>query len=248
MTTVREVAPGVHLVQHAHVNCYLLEDTDGLTVVDAGLPGVWQQLGRAVREIGYRPRDVRAVLLTHAHFDHVGVARRLQERLGVPVWAHPEEVSLAAHPYRYAHENPRAAYPLRHPSAVPILTAMARAGALWVRGVTGLSPLTPGTTVEVPGRPEVVLSAGHTYGHCALHLPERGTLLSGDALVTLDPYTAETGPRIIAGAATADSDMALRSLDALAQTGASTVLPGHGEPWTGGIEVAVEHARAVGAS
>src|SRR5690606_26010503 len=110
--TVREVAPGVHLLSHAHVNCYLVEDDDGVTLVDAGLPKVWRPLAEALRTIGRTPRDLRALVLTHAHFDHVGVARRLQERLGLPVWATAEEHQLVAHPYRYAHENPRALYPI----------------------------------------------------------------------------------------------------------------------------------------
>lgn len=246
---IQNAAPGVHIIQHANVNCYLLEDLEGgtgLTLVDAGLPGVWTELGRAIRELGRRPEDLKALVLTHAHFDHVGVARRLVERLGLPVYGHADERTLAAHPYRYAHENPRALYPLRHPRAVPILTSMLFAGVLAVRGVDLSDELGTSDTVPVPGRPRVVFSPGHTFGHCALHLPERDVLLTGDALVTLDPYTGETGPRIVAGAATADSDLALRSLDALAQTGAGTVLTGHGQPWRDGIEDAVLEARRHG--
>ena len=67
-------------------------------------------------------------------------------------------------------------------------------------------------------------------------------------MVTLDPYTGEAGPKIVAGAATADSARNLASLDALAETGASTVLVGHGEPWREGAESAVSRARAVGPS
>ena len=242
----QDIAPGVHLLDHAHVNCYLVEDDDGVTLVDAGLPGVWTELGRAIRAIGRTPEDVKALVLTHAHFDHVGVARRLVHRLGIPVYAHRAERTLAAHPYRYAHENPRAAYPLKHPKALPILTAMLANGALAVRGTRVTKHLEAGDTVPVPGRPRVVESPGHTYGHCALHLPDRDALLTGDALVTLDPYTGDTGPRIVAGAATADSALALRSLDALAATGATLVLPGHGRPWRTGITAAVDQARRHG--
>jgi len=64
--------------------------------------------------------------------------------------------------------------------------------------------------------------------------------------VTLDPYTARTGPRVVARAATADSERALASLDALAETGARTAFVGHGEPWTGGAEAACEQARSAG--
>ncbi|TWH28068.1 MBL fold metallo-hydrolase [Isoptericola variabilis] len=113
------------------------------------------------------------MVLTHAHFDHTGCAARLQDRLGVPIWLHAADEHLAAHPYSYAHENPRSVYPLRHPRAVPILAAMARAGALHVPGVRGTRRLEPGTTLPLPGSPRVVQSPGHTAGHCALHLPDR---------------------------------------------------------------------------
>ncbi|MEE6286475.1 MBL fold metallo-hydrolase [Georgenia sp. MJ173] len=248
MTTVTEVAPGVHLVSRAAVNCYLIEDDDGLALIDAGVPAMWRQLGEAIRSLGHRPRDLRAPALTHAHFDHVGLARRLQERLDLPVWAHPEDHRLAAHPYRYAHENPRAAYPVKHPAAVPILLRVAAAGALCVRGVEldRVRSLVPGRELPVPGRPQVLATPGHTYGHVALHLPDRDVVLSGDALVTLDPYTGRTGPRIVAGAATADSALNLRTLDAVAGTGAGTVLPGHGAPWRQGAAAAVALAREAG--
>lgn len=245
MRTV-EVTRGVHLVQHANVNCWLIEGDDGLTLVDAGLPGLWRPLGEAIRALGHRPEDIRALVLTHAHFDHVGVAKRLVERLALPVHAHAEEATLARHPYRYAHENPRALYPIRHPRAFPVLASMLWAGAARVRGVTPTVRIRPGEALDVPGRPIALFTPGHTFGHVALHLPDRGAVITGDALVTLDPYTGRTGPRIVAGAATADSQMALESLDVLAETGAALVLPGHGEPWAAGVERAVSLAREHG--
>ncbi|WP_147796528.1 MBL fold metallo-hydrolase [Cellulomonas sp. Y8] len=239
-------APGVARLEHAYVNCYVIADDRGATLVDAGLPRMWRALPRLLAAVDRTPADVRAVVLTHAHFDHVGFARRAMRELHTDVWVHPADARLAAHPYRYAHEHPRAVYPIRHPRAVPILGAMVAAGAARVRGVTVVRSLAPGTRLKVPGRPDVVACPGHTDGHVALHLPDRGVLLSGDALVTLDPYTGRTGPRIVAGAATADSALNLASLDALAATGADVVLPGHGSPWTGGAAEAVRLARAAG--
>src|SRR5699024_2319263 len=98
--------------------------------------------------------------------------------------------------------------PLRHPRALPILGSMARAGALRVPGVRGLRAFPTGDEPHLPGAPRVLFTPGHTWGHCALHLPERDALITGDALVTLDPYTGLRGPQIVAGAATADSRQA----------------------------------------
>jgi hypothetical protein len=69
---------------------------------------------------------------------------------------------------------------------------------------------------------------------------------AGEAVVTLDPYTARSGPRIVARAATADSERALRSLSEIAKTGARTVLTGHGPPWHEGTRSIVDEARAAG--
>jgi glyoxylase-like metal-dependent hydrolase (beta-lactamase superfamily II) len=73
-------------------------------------------------------------------------------------------------------------------------------------------------------------------------------LFTGDALVTRDPYTGSTGPRLTALAATTDVAQARASLDRIAATGANTLLPGHGEPWTGGAEEAARLAREAGAA
>ena len=240
-----DVAPGIHRLQHASTNLYLVEHDDRVLVVDAGLPAVWRELQEALRQLGRTPDDVDGVLLTHAHFDHVGTVRRVRGDWQRPVWVHPADERLVRHPYRYAHERARLSYPLRYPAALPALWRMARAGALTVRGIDDATVLTAVT--PSPGRAVVVPTPGHTAGHVALHLPERDAVIVGDAIVTLDPYTGATGPQIVAGAATADSQEALRSLDALVATGAGTVLPGHGDPWTQGIGDAVAAARRVGA-
>jgi glyoxylase-like metal-dependent hydrolase (beta-lactamase superfamily II) len=115
-----------------------------------------------------------------------------------------------------------------------------------VKGLQGAATYRDGETLDVPGRPTVVHTPGHTHGHCALHLPDRGVVLAGDAFVTWDPYVASDGPKIVSGAATADSAQALASLDALAALDAGTTLTGHGEPWTGPLAEAAERARAIG--
>lgn len=239
-----EVAPGIIRVNRAHTNSYLIVGDDGITLVDAGVPGAWRPLVAALRRLGREPRDLTALVLTHGHFDHVGTARRLRME-GVPVWVHAGDRRLARHPYRYAHEQPRIKYPFAYPRAIPVLWSMTAAGALWVRGVVATHLAAPGAPLPVPGAPIPIFTPGHTAGHIALHLPARDTVITGDALVTLDPYTGRTGPCIVADAATANHREALASLDLLAATGADLVLPGHGRP-TRSITAAAEAARRAG--
>ena len=109
-----------------------------------------------------------------------------------------------------------------------------------------MRPFSVGERLDVPARPEILYTPGHTHGHCSLLLADRGAVIVGDAFVMLDPYTGRQGPCIVAGAATADSEKALASLDALASAAATTFLTGHGPAWRGGAAEAVQRARAAG--
>lgn len=241
------VADGVHRIEDSYTNWYLIEEEGRLTVVDAGVPSSWSSLLEALNDLGRSPADVEAVVLTHAHFDHVGFAERARRELGIPVYVHENDVPLTRHPWRYAMERPRALYFATQVQALPIVATFLRNRAFWPSPLKDVVRYESGT-LPVPGSPRVVFAPGHTMGHCALHLPDRDVLIAGDAVVTLDPYTARRGPRLVARAATADTERNLRSLDALAQTGARTVLVGHGEPWTQGIEAAALQARQRGAA
>jgi glyoxylase-like metal-dependent hydrolase (beta-lactamase superfamily II) len=238
------VAEGVLRVPHAYVNWYLLDDADGVTIADAGLPRHWDLLPKALQRIGRRLDDVRALVLTHGHYDHVGFAERARRELRIPVYA-PRGEDIYRHPLRFPFERPPFLY-AANPGFLKVAARFAANGALRTKGVEEVTEYGDGDELPVPGRPRAIATPGHTPGHTALHLPERDTILTGDALVTLDPYTLLEGPRLVAKAALSDSAQNLASLDRIADSGASRLLPGHGDPWRGRAEDAVEIARRNG--
>ena len=75
----------IHLVDGVVCNVYIITEPDGLTVVDAGVPGAEKRILAAIAGLGYAPRDVRRILLTHQHFDHVGGLSP-----GLSRWPRPE--------------------------------------------------------------------------------------------------------------------------------------------------------------
>ena len=247
---VLEVAPGILWVRLDlpfrlnHVNIYLIADGDGYAMVDTGIGNeatiaAWT----ALFDGALKGKNITRVIVTHAHPDHLGFARMASDIWNVPIWAHPDERPLARHPYRYAHERSRLISPIAHPASIPVLATLIEAGALRVRPVTTLHLFSPGETLDVPGRPTVLHTPGHTAGHCALYFAGRDTVISGDALVTFDPHTGKEGPQIISGAATANTGRALLSLGILASTDAGIMLPGHGHAWRDGIGHAAALAR-----
>ena len=66
------VADGIERIHENIINVYLVEEAGRLTVVDTGFPGNWPLLVAGLVGIGHMLADVEAILITHAHVDHVG--------------------------------------------------------------------------------------------------------------------------------------------------------------------------------
>lgn len=244
----KDVVPGVHRGEDANVNWYLLQEGDRLTLVDAGVPASWSTLQQGLRQLGLPLTAIEGVVLTHAHFDHVGIAERLRLELGIPVLVHPLDEPLTHHPMTYETERRRERYLLTQVQALPIIARLARSGAFRPPPVQRVTAYADGDVLDVPGHPAVLFTPGHTEGHCALVLPASDAIITADALVTLDPYTARRGPRLVARAATRDVQANLASLDRIEASGMQVVLPGHGEPFRSGAAAAARMAREAGAA
>src|SRR4051812_41324778 len=89
------VAPGVQRIGTSLVNWYVVEDGGRVTVVDAALPRYRPQLDDALGAIGRTIRDVEAVVLTHAHPDHVGCADKIRSDAGARVLIHEHDAEAA---------------------------------------------------------------------------------------------------------------------------------------------------------
>ncbi|MFD3375019.1 MULTISPECIES: MBL fold metallo-hydrolase [unclassified Streptomyces] len=246
-----QVAPGVHRLGDHGVNFYLIEDPDGLVLVDAGTPAHLKQLRALLAGLGRPLSDVRAVLLTHGHPDHTGLTHTLQEA-GADLWIHERDAAILRDGPRSAmrHAKPERSmlpYLLRRPSALALPVGLARSGAFTAPAVRGARVFDADQVLkDVPGAPQAVVLPGHTPGSTAYVLTDRGLLFTGDALVTADGFSDRTGPTIVSRCFTHDSRAALAALDRLDELTADLLLPGHGKPFTEGVRTATRQARRFG--
>lgn len=241
--TVTQVADGVHFVETGLVNWTLLTDGDAVTLVDAGYPGDHERLVASLERIGRRPADVAAVVVTHAHVDHIGSLPRFLSKHDVPVYLSETETNHARREYlQQATERDVALASLRSPRVLGWALRIVAVGA--TRDVRVDSPVAclPGVPLDVPGHPVPVPTPGHTGGHNAYHLPAAGAVITGDALVTGHPTTRPDGPQLLLPFFQHDLEEVRRTLDAVASLPGDVLLPGHGPVWRGRPADAVEQA------
>ena len=222
-----KLGPHLHRIGNDIVAAYLVVTDDGVTVVDAGLPGHWKDLVDELTSLGLSPADVKGVVLTHGDADHIGFAERLRRDHGVPVFVHAADAERA----RTGAKPKVAAGSMRLVPTLGFFAYALRKRAVPTTYVSEVVEVHDGDVLELPGAPVVIGLPGHSPGSIAVHVPSADAVFVGDALTTRHVLTGREGMQ--PAPFTDDPAAALASLDRLAGVQASWVLPGHGAPWRG---------------
>ncbi|WP_305095373.1 MBL fold metallo-hydrolase [Prescottella sp. R16] len=240
---MNEVASGVFQVSGTEVNMVLLRDGDALTLIDGGYPRDVEVAERAIRALGRRPEDVEALLLTHAHIDHMGAIAAFHEQYGTPVYTDAVEVAHARRDYIEQAAAPDFLPMIHRHGVLPWLLRIARAGATKKVTIPNARAVPDTGAIDVPGAPVPVATHGHTSGHTAYHLPQHGVVITGDALVTGHALSKVRGPQLLPPVFDHGTGDTLAALDALTGLGAGTIVPGHGSTLSMPIADAVAQVR-----
>ena len=223
------ITPEVAQVPVLGSSVFVLLD-ERITIVDSGPPGSAPRVLRALRSLGRSADEVEHVLITHYHPDHLGGLAGLLEHVPARVGVHAAEVAAVCG------DAPMPA-PIRYPGVAARLAPAMR----WMRRCPVDTVLHDGDELSVLGGLRVVHTPGHTPGHIALHLPQRGVVIAGDAMQHRPGRRGLTGP---ARLVSADWVEALRSVEKLAGLDFDILALSHYPPLRGRACVEVRRLAA----
>lgn len=242
----REVAPGIWkitmpiLFPLRTVNVYALVGTDGWAMVDAGMgtPDAREAFEAGLERAGLSIANLKDIVLTHHHPDHIGLSGELQEQSGARVYMHPiDEKSVriiwdGTMPERFGRvsrffkqhglENTELWFTRADPKAVRTI--------LRVPPHETFTLVEDGASIDLVGeRYQVIWVPGHSDGQIVLFRARDGVFVSADhVLPRITPniglYSTHDRPDPLGDY--------LDSLHKVENLPASLVLPGHGEPFT----------------
>jgi len=228
------IAAGVVGLRISVVNVFAVAGESGWTLIDAGLNGSAGRLKSWAAE-HFGDAAPNAIVLTHAHFDHVGAI----DAWNVPVYAHVEELPYVTGERLYPPPDPTVGGGL-----------MARMASAYPRELVDLGDRARPLAADgsVPGMPEWrwIHTPGHTAGHVSLFRDADRALIAGDAFCTTKQESllavATQRPELHGPPAyfTTDWDAARESVRRLAALEPAFIAPGHGQPMAG-----TETARAL---
>lgn len=216
---MKQIIPGLHMFTGLFFGrVYLIEDSDGLSIIDASIESAADKIIRQLKAGGHSPSDVKRILITHGHPDHIGGLPKLQQMTGAEVIASAIERPVVE-------------------GRIPI----PRVAEDQVSGMAKLmrpkeDQTMPGTPVdrvveegmilsEVMGGLEVLATPGHTSGHVTFWQPEKKIAFCGDVIMRMWSLSLPFA------AFTVDMEANKRSIRRLAELDAQMICFGHGNPF-----------------
>jgi hydroxyacylglutathione hydrolase len=207
-----EIVSGIHRADEAsgniaHSNIYMVINGKDLTVIDTGTPGNAKKIVAYIQEIGYQPKDVSTIILTHHHLDHSGSLKELKDLTNAKVAVSEVEADYVSgkKPYPKPKNVLMRAAPLFFKAAPTNVDIILKDG-------TEISNL---VVIETPG---------HTPGSIMLYDAQRKALFAGDTL-RFDRRKISGGPKQYSW----DEAKMEASIEKISKLDFDVLLPGHGD-------------------
>jgi hydroxyacylglutathione hydrolase len=215
----------IHPVKLGVDCCYLIQDT-GCIMVDGGAPGQAEGFRQALAGLSLNPRDIKLIVLTHGHWDHIASAQAIQSITGARLALHRQEKDWLEQDLK---------------PAPPGVTTWGRVFAAIMAPFTPLIHIPPAKVdvvlgdealslaeYGIPGK--IMPTPGHSRGSVSVVL-ETGDAFVGDLAMNGFPLRLSPGLPILAE----DMQQVRQSWQALLDAGVKTIYPAHGTPFPADI-------------
>ena len=174
MSARQQIVPGLTAIPVGAVNTFLIDAADGCVLIDAGFPGRADEILAGLDRAGKRPADVRHLVVTHAHPDHIGSLAAVRAATGAAVYCHPADRGIveAGRGFRPLHRAPGV---LNWALFQIVSRQMARQRQVDPTPVD--HELTDGQVLPIAGGLRIVHTPGHCAGQVAVLWPAHGGVL-----------------------------------------------------------------------
>ena len=176
---VKRVIEGVHVVPMGMANAFLVEGDDGLILIDAGYPGKEEAVFGAIRWLGRSPDQLKHLIFTHGHPDHIGSAAAIVRETGARTYMHPLDIPMAV-----------SGGPFRPMRGAPGLLGQLMCKLFYhpderLEPVAIDQPLTAEEILPIAGGFDVIHTPGHCAGQVALLWRTGRMLFTGDVCMNI---------------------------------------------------------------
>jgi len=212
----------IHSIKLGFDHCYIIQGK-GVIMIDGGGPKQAKGFTKAVERLSMKPEDIKLIVLTHGHWDHIGSAREIKEITGAKLALHQKEKDWL------------------EKSLKPMPPGVTAWGRIFVKIMAMFMPSVhiPATEVDIvlgdgefslfeygiPGK--IIHTPGHSMGSISVLL-ETGDAFVGDLAMNMFPLRLNPGLPILAE----DMQKVRESWKLLVKAGAKTIYPAHGKPFS----------------
>jgi len=210
-----EIIANVHLIPNIIANPYLIIDSDGLTLIDAGLPGSDKKILKYIVNLNRSPSDLKRIIITHSDIDHFGGLSALKKASGARVYASEIESDSMS--------KGQSSRQIKSKNFFRKLLMDVAGRFMKAAPIHADETLSEGQILPVLGGLRIVETPGHTPGHISLYSPTTGILFTGDSIVSRDGGLVRSVPRNTWDEAKADESARKQAV-----LGARIVCSGHG--------------------
>ncbi len=210
-----EIIANVHLIPNVVANPYLIVNSNGLALIDAGLPGSDKKILKYITGLGYASSDLKWIIITHSDIDHFGGLSILKKKSGASVYASTIEAEAMSKGSSSRQIIPRNFF---RKLLMGVASRFMKPMPIYADEI-----LSEGQILPLLGGLRVLETPGHTPGHISLFSPSTGILFTGDSIVSRNRGLVRS-----IKANTWDETKADELARKQSALGADIVCPGHG--------------------